>query len=97
MIDAGDIHLADLNEEVRRRVLVVSNLRFNVAAGRVLIAAEIFGDIDEVALPWRVEIEGAVYAVDFVRSIAGDRLLDRVGRAPATAMARVRRAMLHIA
>lgn len=96
MIDAGDIHLADLNEEVRRRVLVLSKNRFNVAAGRVVVAPEFLGEVDEVAFPWRVHIEGAVYAVDLVRSIPTDRLLERVDRAPAAAMARVRRALLHI-
>ena len=43
MTDAGDIHLADLNEECRRHVLVVSNRRFNRLSGRVLVAPELRG------------------------------------------------------
>ena len=96
MIDSGDIHLADLNEQRRRRVLVISNGRFHRVASRALVAPEIIGGPDEVPFPWRVPIDDAVYAVDLVRSLAADRLLDRVDRAPAAAMAEVRRALLNI-
>ena len=96
MINAGDVHFADLNEEQRRRVLVVSNSRFLRASGRALVAPEIIGEPDEVPFPWRVQVDDAVYAVDLVRSIAVDRLLDRTDRAPAEAMAIVRRALLSI-
>jgi mRNA-degrading endonuclease toxin of MazEF toxin-antitoxin module len=96
MIDAGDIHFADLNEEIRRRVLVVSNARFNSLSGRAMVAPEIFESADAVAFPWRVEIDGAVFAVDLLRSLPTGRLLDRVDRAPAAAMAAVRRAVIHV-
>jgi mRNA-degrading endonuclease toxin of MazEF toxin-antitoxin module len=43
-----------------------------------------------------VQIDDAVYAVDLMRSLAADRLLDRIDRAPAAAMAEVRRALLNI-
>ena len=48
MIQPGDIYLADLNEEVRRRVLVVSNARFANASGRAVVIPEIVGPIEEV-------------------------------------------------
>lgn len=96
MTDAGNVHLADLNEERRRHVLVVSNRRFNELSGRVLVAPEVAGDPDEVPFPWRVEVAGAVFAVDLLRSLSADRLLDRTALAPAPAMAAVRRALLHI-
>ena len=96
MTDAGDIHLADLNEERRRRVLVISNSRFQRASGRALVAPEIIGEPDEVPFPWRVQVDDAVYAVDLVRSLPVARLLDRTDRAPSTAMAAVRRALLNI-
>jgi mRNA-degrading endonuclease toxin of MazEF toxin-antitoxin module len=96
MTEAGDVHLADLNEEHRRHVLVVSNLHFNRLSGRALVAPEITGDPDEVPFPWRVEVDGAVFAVDLVRSLPADRLLDRTSRAPVTAMRDVRRALLNI-
>ena len=54
MIEAGDIHFADLNEEVRRRVLVVSNARFNSLAGRAMVAPEIL----DSAGTGRVPVEG---------------------------------------
>ena len=96
MIDSGDIHLADLNEQRRRRVLVISNGRFHRVASRAPVAPEIIGEPDEVPFPWRVQIDDAVYAVDLMRNLATDRLLDRLDRAPAAAMAEVRRALLNI-
>jgi mRNA-degrading endonuclease toxin of MazEF toxin-antitoxin module len=96
VINAGDIHLADLNEERRRHLLVISNDRFHRVSGRVLVAPEIIGEPDEVPFPWRVQIDDTVYAADLVRSLPADRLLDRTDRAPADAMAIVRRAFLNI-
>ncbi len=96
MIDAGDIHLADLSEERRRQVLVISNRRFHLASGRALVAPEIPSDPDEVPFPWRLQVGEAVYALDLTRSIPLDRLLERADRAPAATMALVRRALLNI-
>ena len=96
MINAGDIFLADLNEDIRRRVLVVSNERFHQASGRALVAPEVFGTPDEVPFPWRVLVEDGVYAVDLTRSVPLDRLLERADRATAAAMTIVRRALLNI-
>ncbi len=96
MIEAGDIHLADLNEERRRRVLIVSNARFNRSTGRVLVAPELSGEPPEVPFPWRVSVADAVFAVDLLRSIPVDRLLDRTDRAPHPTMLTVRRALLNI-
>ncbi len=96
MIHAGDIHLADLNEEKRHRVLVVSNARFNAVSRRVLVAPHVPGAADEVPFPWRFEVDGAVYAIDLLRSLPADRLLKRVDRAPADAMVLVRQALRNI-
>lgn len=96
MIDAGDIHLADLHEERRRRVLVISNRRFHQTSGRVIVAPELFGEADEVPFPWRVQVGDIVFAVDLVRSLPTTRLLRRTNRAPASAMTLVRRALLNI-
>lgn len=96
MIDAGDIHLADLNDERRRRVLVISNGRFHRTSGRAVIAPEVVGEPDDVPFPWRVQVADGVYGVDVVRSMPIDRLLERTDRAPAAAMVAVRRALLEI-
>jgi mRNA-degrading endonuclease toxin of MazEF toxin-antitoxin module len=96
MTESGGVHLADLNEERQCRVLVVSNRRFNQISGRVLVAPEITGDPDEVPFPWRVEVEDAVFAVDLLRSLPAERLLERTSRASATAMHAVRRALRNI-
>jgi mRNA-degrading endonuclease toxin of MazEF toxin-antitoxin module len=93
MTDAGDVHLADLSDERRRHVLVVSNRRFQRLSGRVLVAPELGGEADEVAFPWRVEVDGRVFAVDLLRSLPLERLLERTDRAPAATMVAVRRAV----
>jgi mRNA-degrading endonuclease toxin of MazEF toxin-antitoxin module len=92
----GDIHLADLNEERRRRVLVVSTVRFNRMTRRVVVIPEVGGAPDEVPFPWRIEVEGAVFAVDLLRSMPAERLLQRTGRATHATMLQVRRAIQHI-
>lgn len=96
MIEAGDIHLADLHESRRRQVLVVSNVRFIRLSGRVLVAPEILGGPDAVPFPWRVEVAEAVFAVDLLSGLPADRLLERTGQAPGAAMDAVRRALLNI-
>ena len=96
MIDAGDIFLADLSEERRRRVLVMSTDRFHRASGRAIVAPEVLGEPDDVPFPWRVQVEDGVYAVDLARTLPIDRLLDRTDRASAAAMVTVRRAIISI-
>jgi mRNA-degrading endonuclease toxin of MazEF toxin-antitoxin module len=96
VIFAGDIFLADLNEETRRHVLVVSNDRFHRASGRVMVAPQVTGKSADSPFPWRVAIDDRTYAIDFVRSIDAARLLERIDRAPAVAMAAVRRTLRHI-
>lgn len=95
-MESGDIYIAGLSDERRRRVLVVSSSRFNRLAERALVAPELGGPLDEVSDPWRIGIEGGVFAVDFTASLPTERLLERVGRAPADAVLQVRRALLAI-
>ena len=92
----GDIHLADLNEERRRRVLVASNARFNCATRRVVVIPEVFGEPDDVPFPWRVMVGDAIFAVDLLRTISIERLLQRTGQASLVDMLQIRRAILHI-
>ena len=97
MIQPGDIYRADLNEEVRVRVLVVSSERFHRVSGRSLVVPEVFGEsADAVNDPWRVQVDDAVFAIDLIRGVAVDKLLDRLDRAPAKAMQNIRRALLAI-
>jgi mRNA-degrading endonuclease toxin of MazEF toxin-antitoxin module len=69
VIEAGDIHLADDNQEQRLPVLVVSNSRFTRLSGRAIVAPAVPGKPDEVPFPWRIEAEGHVFAIDLLRSI----------------------------
>ncbi len=96
MIEAGDIHLADLNQERRLPVLVVSSSRFTRLSGRAIVAPALPGEPDEMPFPWRIEAEGHVFAIDLVRSIPTGQLLDRVGRATPTVAASVQRVLRHI-
>ena len=95
-MEAGDIYLADLHDEVRRTVLVASTRPFNQFAQRVLVVPEVPSVLDEVLFPWRVQSDDVVFAVDLLRSIPIDRLLKRTGRASADVIERVRRSILHI-
>lgn len=96
MIDSGDIHLADLNQERRIPVLVVSTGRFTRLSGRALVAPAIPGEPDDVPYPWRIEAEGHVFAVDALRSISTDRLVEFTGRVTPTVAASVQRVLRHI-
>ena len=96
MIEAGDIHLADLNQERRLPVLVVSSGKFTRLSGRAIVAPAIPGEPDEVPFPWRIEAEGYVFAIDLVRPIPAERLLERVGRTTPTVAASVQRVLRHI-
>lgn len=97
MIDIGDIHLADLGQERRIPVLIVSSGRFTGLAGRAIVAPAIPGEPDEIPFPWRIEAEGHVFAVDLLRSIPTERLLERIGRVTPTVAASVQRVIRHIA
>ncbi len=81
MIDAGDVYLADLGEERRRLVVVVSRAVFQRRADRALVAPEQPGSPDKVAPPWRVTVGERVFAVDHIRSVRPERLLELHGRA----------------
>ncbi len=96
MIEAGDIYLADLNEDRRLRVLVVSNERFHRLAGRVLVAPELALLPGDVTFPWRVTVDDTTFAVDLLRSVPAERLLERVDRAPAGVVKQVEQVLRHI-
>lgn len=93
MIDGGEIAVADLGGERRHRVLVLSNRNFHRLAERALVAPEYDGPLDAVADPWRVDADGAVFAVDLVRSLPIERLLDVVGCATVVEARRAQRAL----
>ena len=93
MIDGGEVVLADLGGERRHRVLVLSNRNFHRLADRAIVAPEYEGPVDDVAAPWRVEADGAIFAIDLVRSLPLDRLLDAVGSAGVVEARRAQRAL----
>jgi mRNA-degrading endonuclease toxin of MazEF toxin-antitoxin module len=96
MIEDGDIFLADVNRERRIAVLVVSNSRFIRLSDRAIVAPAIPGEPDDVPFPWRIETEGHVFAIDLVRSMPADRLLEQIGRVTPAIAARAQRAIRNI-
>lgn len=92
MADAGDIYLADVNDEVRRHVLVISNSRFHELAGRAFVLPM----ASPRPYPWRIEHDSKVYAADLLQTIPTDRLLELHGRAPQSVVRRARQAIRHI-
>ena len=96
MIDSGDIYVADLGEEQPRRGLVLSHARFHSRSGRVLLAPERTGPRFGVEPPWHIAVDGDGFAVDLLLTVREENLLRPVGRAPYTAVAAARRALLAI-
>jgi mRNA-degrading endonuclease toxin of MazEF toxin-antitoxin module len=97
VIEAGDIHLADVNQERRLHVLVVSSSKFTRLSGRVIVAPAVpGGGPDEMPFPWRIDAEGHVFAIDLLRSIPADRLLEHAGRVTPSVAASVQRVTRHI-
>jgi mRNA-degrading endonuclease toxin of MazEF toxin-antitoxin module len=74
----------------------VSSGKFTRLSGRVIVAPAVPGEPDEVPFPWRIDAEGHVFAVDLLRSIPADRLLERVGRVTPSVAASVQRGTRHI-
>lgn len=95
MIEAGDIYLADLSDE-RHRVLVMSVSRFNEAAARAIVAPELRTEPGDVLFPWHITAGEVVFAVDLLRSLPAERLLERLDRASPAVMDVARRAVRNI-
>jgi mRNA-degrading endonuclease toxin of MazEF toxin-antitoxin module len=92
MPDAGDIYLADVNDEIRRKVLVISNGRFHELALRAFVLPM----ASPRPYPWRIAHDDTVYAADLLQTIPTDRLLELQGRAPQSVVRRARQAIRHI-
>jgi mRNA-degrading endonuclease toxin of MazEF toxin-antitoxin module len=88
---AGDVFLADARDEVRRRVLVLSDARFHQATGRAIVAPSIEVITGDES-PWRVG-DDERFAADFLTTLPLDRLLEAVGRVDAATLRRAHRAV----
>jgi mRNA-degrading endonuclease toxin of MazEF toxin-antitoxin module len=95
-MDAGDIYLADLNDEINHRVLIVSSRQFHRLASRAIVVPELRLPPDDVPSPWRIDVDGTVFAVDMLRSVPVDRLVERVDRCTADTLVTLRRVLRHI-
>ena len=61
-----------------------------------MVIPEIVGPTEEVPFPWRIDVEDGIFALDLLRSIPIERLLEQTGRASFAAMVKIRRAIVHI-
>lgn len=66
------------------------------ASSRAVVLPEIVGPPEEAPFPWRLAVGDAIFAVDLLRSISVERLLEQTGRASFAAMVKIRRAIVHI-
>ena len=71
----------------------MSNARFHRLSDRALVAPEEVAPPAEVAAPWSVEAAGAMFAIDLVRSVPLERLLEVVGGASVAEARRAQRAL----
>lgn len=86
------LYLADVGEDRRRRVLVVSGPRFGATTGRAVVVPEIGFDPDLPLSPWRVPFEEtAALAVDRLTTVPKDVLHHQVGQLPISETQQVRR------
>lgn len=92
MPDAGDIYLADVNDEIRRQVLVISNSRFHDLAERAFVLPS----APPRPYPWRIQHGDQTYAVDLLQTLSTDRLLEFVERVPQSVIRQARQAIRHI-
>ncbi len=95
-MDPGSVYVADVGQERRIRVVVLSNGRYNRHAARVVVVPQFDGPPDGVPSPWRVSDGDRVYAVDFVLSLATERLLEVDGHVSASTLRRLRDVLLRI-
>lgn len=96
MIDVGDIYLADVGQELRRPVLVLSNARFHDLSERALIAPAITDPVADTGSPWRLRVGRDLFLLDRLQSVPLTRLLDRVAAAPPTVIEAARQALAAI-
>jgi mRNA-degrading endonuclease toxin of MazEF toxin-antitoxin module len=94
---AGEIWLADRDDERRRVVFVISDDRFQRLAERAVVAP-VLDEIPEPRRPWQITFAAdRVIAVNQLAILPVERLLERVGEANHETLRRVRHAVLAIA
>lgn len=77
MADSGDVFLADVNDEQRHLVLVVSSRRFHELSGR----AYVLPAASSRPFPWRIEHGDTTFAADLLQTLPTGRLFEHTDRA----------------
>ncbi|MDA0203050.1 MAG: type II toxin-antitoxin system PemK/MazF family toxin [Actinomycetota bacterium] len=91
----GEVWIADLGEEIRRRVLVLSDARLHQIANRAVVAPMSTKVPDSA--PWFVDAGDDEYAnVHLIRSIPVARLLERARVIDHRAMVEIRSVLTHL-
>ena len=90
---AGEIWLADVGDEQRRLVYVISDDRFQVLADRALVAP-VLDEMPSASRPWHVAVLGQrAIAVNLLATTPVERLLERIDTAGHETLRRVRHAV----
>ena len=91
----GEVWIADLGEEIRRRVLVLSDARLHQIANRAVVAPMSTKVPDSA--PWFVDAGDDEYAnVHLIRSVPVARLLERARVIDHRAMVEIRSVITHL-
>lgn len=91
----GEVWIADLGEEIRRRVLVLSDARLHQIANRAVVAPMSTKVPDSA--PWFVDAGDDEYAnVHLIRSLPVARLLERARVIDHRAMVEIRSVLTHL-
>jgi len=91
----GEVWIADLGEEIRRRVLVLSDARLHQIANRAVVAPMSTKVPDSA--PWFVDAGDDEYAnVHLIRSVPVARLLERARVIDHRAMVEIRSVLTHL-
>ena len=91
----GEVWIADLGDEIRRRVLVLSDARLHQLANRAVVAP-MSTEVPDAA-PWFVDAGDDEYAnVHLIRSIPVARLLERARAVDHRAMVEIRSVLTHL-
>jgi mRNA-degrading endonuclease toxin of MazEF toxin-antitoxin module len=89
----GEIWIADRGDETRRPVFVVSDVRFQRLAERVMVAP-VLDHVPAVPRPWHIVLDDdRMVAVNLLATMPVDRLLERADAVAGDALSRARRAV----
>jgi len=74
--EPGSVWVADLGDEARTSVMVLSQSRFNGVGISVVVAPAVIGELGRTPPTWIDDGEGTLYAVEHLVTTPAERLLE---------------------